>query len=137
MIIFDLQCANAHTFEGWFEDLKDFETQSEKNFVSCPVCGDTMVTRVPSVFAIKSPGNSSPKTSPPEQELLNKLSQFVEKNFENVGPNFAAEALKMHYGSIEPRNIRGVSTQAEEKLLKEEGVQVLKVPILNRPSSES
>jgi len=46
-----------------------------------------------------------------------------------VGSDFTKEALKMHYGVIEPRNIRGVSTKEEEKTLKEEGVQFIKVPM--------
>ena len=32
--------------------------------------------------------------------------EFVEKNFDDVGCDFAKEALKIHYGATEPRNIR-------------------------------
>jgi len=49
------------------------------------------------------------------------------ENFEDVGPQFAKEALKIHYGASEARNIRGVSTAEEEKMLKEEGVDFFKV----------
>jgi hypothetical protein len=35
----------------------------------------------------------------------------------------------MHYGVSDPRNIRGVSTDQEEKVLKEEGIDILKIPV--------
>ena len=61
--------------------------------------------------------------------LGRKIVDFVEKNFDDVGCNFAKEALKMHYGTSEPRNIRGVSTHEEEKILKQEGIEFFKLPM--------
>ena len=29
MIVFDLECIHGHTFEGWFDDKQDLETQQE------------------------------------------------------------------------------------------------------------
>jgi len=45
----------------------------------------------------------------------------------------------MHYGVSEPRNIRGVSTKEEEKLLTKEGIQFFKLPVAlpADPDSES
>ena len=68
------------------------------------------------------------------EQLGNNIFEFVEKNFDNVGADFAKEALKIHYGAAEPRNIRGVSTQEEERVLKEEGIAVMKIPV---PASET
>ena len=45
-----------------------------------------------------------------------------------MGTEFAKEALKMHYGVTDQRNIRGTSTTDEEKILKEEGVEFHKIP---------
>ena len=70
-------------------------------------------------------------------EITKKVADFVENNFDNVGTEFATEALKIHYGVSEPRNIRGVSTSLEEKTLKEEGVQFFKVPIPAPPETDS
>ena len=61
--------------------------------------------------------------------MSNEISEYVNKNFDNVGCEFAKEALKMHYGVTESRNIRGVSTREEEKLLSKEGIQFFKIPI--------
>ena len=134
MIAYDLQCANGHTFEGWFEDSTSFERQQTDGLIACPVCADTGVSRVFSSFAIKSrgPADGGPKPPMHTEEIIQmarKVSEYVEKNFDNVGANFAKTALKIHYGVEEPRNIRGVSTQAEEKTLRDEGVEFYKLPI--------
>lgn len=130
MIVFDLKCSQGHTFEGWFDDNRDFESQKEKGLLSCPVCNDGVITKVLSTFAIKYAPEVSQRM-PHADELAalgEKLSDYVEKNFDNVGADFANEALKIHYGVGEQRNIRGHSTKAEEKLLREEGVPFFKFP---------
>ena len=63
------------------------------------------------------------------KKIGKEIVDFVEKNFDDVGCDFAKEALKIHYGVEQPRNIRGISTKEEEKMLKEEGVQFLKIPM--------
>lgn len=139
MIAFDLRCANGHVFEGWFEDSRAFEGQKKNKLISCPVCNDTSVFKVPTTFAIKSSGNGTTSSGKETAlaEITKKVADFVEKNFDNVGTEFAAEALKIHYGASEPRNIRGVSTSLEEKTLKEEGIQFFKVPIPAPPETDS
>jgi hypothetical protein len=139
MIAYDLQCVNGHSFEGWFEDRKAYETQKKKALIACPVCNSTSIARVPSTFAIKS---SNPFKEPSDQQadlgdISQKIVEFVEKNFDDVGADFAKEALKMHYGVTEARNIRGVSTKEEEKTLKEEGVQFFKVPMPEVPDTDA
>jgi hypothetical protein len=37
--------------------------------------------------------------------------------------------LKVHYGQAEERNIRGVTTESEEDMLKKEGVPFVKIPM--------
>ena len=125
MIAYDLQCINGHGFEGWFEDAQAYDTQKKKKLIACPVCNDTSVSRIPSTFAIKSdqPGKDLSSQQMDMAEASKKIVDFVEKNFDDVGCDFAKEALKMHYGASEPRNIRGVSTKEEEKTLKKEGIQ--------------
>jgi hypothetical protein len=140
MIAFDLQCVNGHTFEGWFEDGKAYEEQNCKGLITCPVCNDTSVSKILSSFAIKKsfqPSISIPANSPELDQVNSKIVEFVKKNFDDVGPDFTKEALKMHYGVIEPRNIRGVSSTEEEKTLKKEGIQFFKLPIPAAPDSDS
>jgi hypothetical protein len=142
MIAYDLTCANGHTFEGWFEDSGAFEGQMKAGLITCPLCNDAQIQRLPSRFAIKtSQGVQPPIPAGPPAAILAQISrdvaEYVEKNFDNVGCDFAKEALKIHYGAAERRNIRGVSTQAEEKLLKQEGIEFIKIPVAAPPESES
>jgi hypothetical protein len=139
MIAYDLQCANGHTFEGWFEDEKSYKTQQSKKLIACPMCDGTSVHRIPSTFSIKS-SQTSMKLSqkvPDMEKLGEQIVDYVEKNFDDVGTNFATEALKIHYGASEPRNIRGVSTKQEEETLDEEGIQFFKIPMRSTPDTDS
>ncbi len=133
MIAYDLECGQGHTFEGWFEDLKAFQDQKRKKLIACPVCNDTSVRVVPSTFGIKAslvpPEGPKPTSGPEGHVTPEKIVHFLEKNFEDVGHNFAHEALKMHYDVTEKRNIRGTSTQAEEETLEKEGIKFFKVPV--------
>ena len=139
MIAYDLQCVNGHAFEGWFEDSEAYQDQKKKKLIACPACDTTQVSRIPSTFAIKS--SPIPKKVSLEEENLKQVGKeivdFVEKNFDNVGCDFAKEALKIHYGVEEPRNIRGVSTKEEEKMLKEEGIDFLKIPMPAPPDTDA
>ena len=121
-------------FEGWFKNDDAFKDQKKKGLVVCPVCNDKNVVKLLSSFGMmKSPRNSACSAGMDNmltiQELSRKAYDFIENNFDNVGADFSREALKIHYGVSEPRNIRGVSTDKEEKMLKEEGIEVLKIPV--------
>jgi len=133
MIAYDLQCSNGHTFEGWFDGRQAFEEQMQKKLIACPVCNDTNVVVVPSTFAVHTGGPQRERPDEAEksdkQPSADKIIEFLEKNFEDVGLNFAKEALKMHYGVSEKRNIRGISTKSEEEMLKKEGIKFFKIPV--------
>ncbi|MDR1657078.1 MAG: DUF1178 family protein [Deltaproteobacteria bacterium] len=153
MVIFDLICANGHQFEGWFNSLSDLEAQVSSKILTCPICGTDNILRRPSTFGLVK---SRPQAQPPavsggppqesddEQTLLFKalqqlkaITQTLEKEFVDVGGNFTNEALKMHFGVSPKRNIRGVSTNEEEKVLEKEGVEFFKVPMLSRKTNIS
>lgn len=138
MIVFDLACICGFTFEGWFQDRQDFENQQTASFLVCPECGSREIRKI--LSPIRSSSNN--QTTNPSQndtnfsesmedaiKALEALQKFVEENFENVGADFARESLKIHYGVSEPRNIRGVTTESEEKKLKEEGINLIKIPM--------
>jgi hypothetical protein len=137
MIAYDLQCGNGHQFEGWFEDSHSFDRQKKAGLLACPVCEDTAVVKVPSTFAIKGSANTIPLNPDGKVDLAavgKQIVDYVEKNFDNVGADFAEEALKMHFGVTEPRNIRGVSTPGEEETLKAQGINFFKFPVPSEPS---
>ena len=137
MIAYDLQCGNGHRFEGWFEDSQAFDLQKKREMIACPVCEDTVVFKLPSTFAIKGSSGMTPlgaNATANMAALGKKIVDYVEQNFDNVGADFAEEALKMHYGVSEPRSIRGVSTPKEEATLKAEGIRFFKLPMPSEPS---
>ena len=138
MIAFDLQCDQGHVFEGWFEDSKAYNAQKKKGLITCPSCNSTAVSKLPSTFAIKGSQTSASLLNKQIdlKQMNNEIVEYVSKNFDNVGCDFAKEALKMHYGVTEPRNIRGVSTKEEEKVLTDEGIQFFKVPMAAPADSE-
>jgi hypothetical protein len=131
MIAFDMECSQGHVFEGWFDSLKSFEEQNAKKLVKCPYCDDANIRKIISQVAVKRADSEVQKA--PEaidyQRLAKEVIDYIHKNSDDVGTRFAAEALKMHYGVTEKRNIRGSATYDEEKTLKEEGVQFFKLPL--------
>jgi hypothetical protein len=148
MIIFDLECINGHSFEGWFDNREDMTKQQEQGILVCPVCDTNVVTQKLSAVAVRTKSTmpvSAVNTGNgigPEidlkaiEELGKKVSEFVENNFENVGSKFTEEALKMHYGTCEARSIRGTTTKDEDKLLKKEGISTIKLPISKDPKED-
>ncbi len=56
------------------------------------------------------------------------LRKYVQDNADYVGPNFAEEARKIHYGEAEHRHIYGEASLDEAKELVEEGVDVAPLP---------
>lgn len=141
MIVFDLECLNGHTFEGWFDDKQDLERQQEQGVIMCPVCeSSSVVQKVHPIAIKKSSCMESNKALRASQEALaeltEKVADYVEKNYENVGSSFSKEALKMHYGVEEYRNIRGTTTQEEDKVLEKEGVPVFKVPVTKKSNDD-
>ena len=129
MLVFDLQCNQGHRFEGWFDSHKDLEKQLKKKLVSCPVCGEESVRQVPAAFAISKRGGSaarpnegdSPDPAAAARLMGEAMQTYLKENFEDVGAGFATEALKMHYGASETRNIRGVSPLKKKRCFKKRG----------------
>jgi hypothetical protein len=132
MIAFDLECSKGHTFEGWFKNALSFEEQNAEKMVSCPYCNDTKIKKVISPVAMKT-SSQNPKElaqhSVDYHRLAKEIVDYMNNNFEDVGADFAKEALKMHYGAAEKKNIKGSATSEEEKQLKEEGITFFKVPM--------
>ena len=130
MIVFDLECPQGHIFEGWFDSHESFEEQKVNNLVSCPYCDDSNIKKVMSPVAVKKsqPASLTGQETIDYQRLAKEVVEYVKNNSEDVGARFATEALKIHYGAAEKRSIRGSATADEEKTLKDEGVDFVKVP---------
>jgi hypothetical protein len=132
MIAFDLECSKGHIFEAWFNNTQSFEGQKAKGMIGCPYCSDTQVRKVISPVATRT--SSQPDTKKDGESidygrLAKEIVEYVDKNFDDVGTDFAKEALKMHYDVTEKRNIKGSATADEEKILEDEGIKFFKLSI--------
>jgi hypothetical protein len=127
MIVFDMQCSDGHTFEGWFKGRDEIDRERKAGRLTCPVCGSQEVQVLLSGGHI-SKAAAGPETSLRGSSMTKVLNDYIEKNFDNVGHQFAEEAIKMHFGEIDPKNIRGTMTDEEEKDLLEEGIEYIKIP---------
>jgi hypothetical protein len=57
MIRYDLQCDQAHSFDGWFKDSEAFAKLAKTGLVECPACGSTAVSKQLMAPAVKkAPG---------------------------------------------------------------------------------
>ena len=140
MIVFDLKCSNEHVFEAWFKDSSTFEEQRNKGLLECPVCGDRSIEKAISPIKLKKSNGQRGEGSVNQEAVAKMVHAFYQKvieSSEDVGTKFAAEALKMHYGVCKPRSIRGIATQEEEKMLKEEGVEFFRIPVLNKKEDKT
>ena len=144
MIIFDLNCAHGHRFEGWFDSADEFDRQRGAALIVCPVCDDAHVDRLPSAQvhipraaardnapaprpdeAEERPQHGDVMSLPPE--ALAKLREIVRAT-ENVGRRFPDEARKIHYKEAPPRAIRGQASPDEAEALSDEGIDFAHLP---------
>jgi hypothetical protein len=126
MIIYDLQCTREHTFEGWFKSREEYDREKKAGRLTCPMCGDTEVNALPSGGHVAVKGRSDGPSMP---DIAKAMNEYLKQNFDDVGPGFADEAIKMHFDEIEYRNIKGTMTGEEEQELQEEGIEYFKVPV--------
>jgi hypothetical protein len=142
MKVLNLCCANDHRFEGWFGSDDDFTSQLERSMVECPLCGDHMITRLPTAPRLNVSGatkgkegepSPAPADGQPQAEQLQakwiKAVRHAIANTEDVGERFAEEARRIHYGEAEERGIRGQASADEAQSLREEGIDVVALPI--------
>jgi hypothetical protein len=48
MKVLNLRCAHDHRFEGWFSHENDLAQQTQSGLLTCPLCGDDQIQRLPS-----------------------------------------------------------------------------------------
>ena len=130
MIVYNLRCRNAHEFEGWFRDSAAYDAQAQGGSLTCPVCDSRKVEKAimaPAVSGAKKQVSGAEEAKQMRQ-FMTGLRQYVQRNADYVGPNFAEEARKIHYGEADHRHIYGEASIEEAKELLEEGVDVAPLP---------
>lgn len=142
MILFDLRCARDHMFEAWFPNNAAYDKQAKAGAISCPACGSRKVEKAPMAPRIGKGGRPSgaklPVVAAEHGEIRRQLMDLrskIEANCDYVGPKFAEEARKIHYGETEHRDIYGEASNDEAKELHDEGVKFSRIPWLPRHDS--
>jgi hypothetical protein len=140
MIRYALTCNAGHGFDGWFRSGEDYDTQSERGLLSCPVCGSDEVQKALMAPAVSTQG-ADQREAPTEavllsekeaqlRDMIRKVRDEVTKHAENVGPRFAEVARQMHEGEIERASVYGVASAEEVRSLSEDGVEFHPLPVL-------
>ena len=143
MKVLDLHCGQGHVFEGWFASEEDFQGQLRDSLVQCPMCADTHISKRLSAPRLNL-GSRQPVAAPAApvadmpaahnraaasgvdlQAAWLSLARKVMAHAEDVGPQFAQEARRIHHGEAEERTIRGQATPEETMQLLDEGIAVL------------
>ena len=134
MIRFSLHCDKEHEFEGWFSSSADFDGQSERGLIECPICGSRQIGKALMAPAVANSRETPARPlamDPEKREAMRKLRdmvQAVKKNSEDVGERFADEARKIHHGETEARGIFGKASSEDAKSLVSEGIEIAPLP---------
>ena len=141
MILFELKCAQDHQFEGWFPSGAVYEAQLAKRELSCPLCGDRKIDKAVMAPRIGKAGEPASRPTPATRMALNakaalqELRKKIEANCDYVGPGFAEEARRIHYGEAAERGIYGEASDEQAQGLNEEGIAVARIPWVPRNDS--
>lgn len=67
-----------------------------------------------------------------EKQKLIKIRKYIEKNFEYVGKNFSKKVREIYYDKNSKKTIYGSTTPEERDELREEGIDLLSVPWVDK-----
>ena len=136
MIKYKLICKDCETtFDSWFSSSKEYEKLKKKKFLNCHFCNSLNVGKglmSPNVSTTKNILTDIDSSSEKYKEIkktIYKYQEFIKKNFEYVGENFAYEARSIHYkDKKKTKGIYGTATKKDLNELKEEGIKAEILP---------
>lgn len=130
MILFTLRCAAGHEFEAWFRDGDGFEAQHAASEIACPLCGETTVEKAVMAPRLARSREMMPSATALAQmrKTLAEMRRQIETHCDYVGPRFAEEARRIHYGEADPHGIYGEATDSESRELADEGIKFGQIP---------
>ena len=132
MIKYRLICKNCDfSFDSWFASSKEYEKLKRKKLLTCYTCNSKKIEK--NIMAPKILKKNDLVLKNEKKNFINKklkeYQNFIKKNFEYVGENFAYEARSIHYN--EKRNKKGIYGKATGKEileLKNEGIDTQIIP---------
>ena len=139
MIKYNLKCDNDHEFESWFSDSKEFERLKTKKLLECIYCNSKIIKKSIMAPMISVSKNNNVNKSQINEKILQKqrnklikLRNYIEKNFEYVSEDFSKKVREIYYDKKNKKTIYGIITPEERKDLKEEGIDLLSIPWVDK-----
>lgn len=120
----------------------------QKALMAPPVQTARTRTAAPVEQVVETPSAKSPppvpvakpipeKNQTPDSEdmalfvaMMRKVREKVVKSADYVGPRFAEEARRIHFGETKERGIYGEATPDEVNALQDDGVDIMPLPVL-------
>ena len=133
MIKYLLNCKNCNLeFESWFASSKEFDKLKKLKLLNCQECNSKQIEKslmrpniANSNFKIENENNFNKKI----KKKLFEYQNFIKKNFEYVGENFAYEARSIHFSKKKnKKNIYGKASINDVKELNDEGIETTSIP---------
>ena len=139
MIKYNLKCNNDHEFESWFSDSKEFERLKTGKLLECIYCNSKKIKKsiMAPMISVSKNNNANKfqinkKILQKQRNKLIKLRNFIEKNFEYVGEDFSKKVREIYYDKKNKKTIYGITSPEERKELKEEGIDLLSIPWVDK-----
>ncbi len=135
MIKYQLICNDCNLiFDSWFASSKEFDKLKRKKLLNCHKCNSLQIekslmrpnvlnrVKVQQEYLSKEKNLSIKKT-------IKAYQNFIKKNFDYVGSNFAYEARSIHYDKKKrKKGIFGNASKKDIIELKEEGIETQSIP---------
>ena len=135
MIKYQLICKKCELiFDSWFSSSIEFEKLKKNKFLSCHNCNSLEVEKSLMKPNVLNKGKKLDNTDARNENLnikkkIREYQNFIEKNFEYVGSNFAYEARSIHYDKKKrKKGIFGKASNEDINELKEEGIETHSIP---------
>ena len=135
MIKYQLICGDCELiFDSWFATSKEFEKLKKKRLLSCHKCNSLKIEKSlmkPNVLN-KTKHQREPILKDKNLSINKKIKEyqnFIKKNVDYVGSNFAYEARSIHYDKKRRnKGIFGKASNEDLMELKEEGIETQSIP---------
>ena len=137
MIKYQLLCKKCKlTFDSWFASSMEYDKLKEKNYLNCHNCNSVEIEKSlmkPNVLNNQKELNDRPvkENTLNIKKTIREYQNFIKKNFDYVGNDFAYEARNIHYDKKKrKKGIYGKASRKDAIELKEEGIETQSIPWL-------
>jgi len=142
MIRYSLKCGAGHGFESWFQNAAAYAALAAGGQLTCPVCGAASIEKdlmTPSLrpaargddrdaAAVPGPGPAPSAAATAREAAIAAMRKHLAETSDYVGPDFAAEARRIHEGRAPERAIHGEARADEARQMIEDGLPVAPLP---------